>query len=143
MTVITLRGTHGTATEFAAAIGASGFKPSETGRAGGGVYLWAYVSDEDHAIALAEDWWQRERFAKGAGRVEASKVFDDYIAGIARYRASKGQTLKVVEVMVPFPRPSKKKRSGHWLTTGADAFIVLLQGLSILQVVRTIPERLS
>lgn len=50
------RGTHGTCYELARQILEQGFRPSQQGRVGGGVYFWAYEADPQMARALAIGW---------------------------------------------------------------------------------------
>jgi hypothetical protein len=67
--------------------------------------------------------------------VDQSKVYDDYICGLSEQREkTDGTPLKVVEAMVPFPQATKMRMGGPALTPGADAYIVLNQGLSDLRV---------
>jgi hypothetical protein len=53
----TFRGTHGTSQYRAQEILRVGFKASVVGRAGTGVYLWAYEGDATIARELAEGWF--------------------------------------------------------------------------------------
>lgn len=53
-------GTHGTTRCRAQDILSHGFKESETGRKGPGVYLWQYVTKPETARELAYYWWQSE-----------------------------------------------------------------------------------
>jgi hypothetical protein len=53
----THRGTHGTSQHRADEILRIGFKASAVGRAGTGVYLWAYQNDSTLARELAEGWF--------------------------------------------------------------------------------------
>jgi hypothetical protein len=60
------KGTHGTCSSNADSIRASGFRYSNVGLRGGGIYFWGYLLDEleTDAKALAIAWW---RFAKKRG----------------------------------------------------------------------------
>lgn len=67
---------------------------------------------------------------------EQARVYDEYLASQSAFRLKQyGVPLKVVEAMVPFPQATKKRHDGPPLTPGADAYIVLHQGLSELLVV--------
>ncbi|MEK8021107.1 MAG: hypothetical protein VSS75_029905 [Candidatus Parabeggiatoa sp.] len=61
-----MKGTHGTCSSHADLIRANGFRYSNVGLRGGGVYFWAYTLDniETYARDLAIAWWQ---FAKKRG----------------------------------------------------------------------------
>jgi len=55
-----LLGTHGTSRTRAESIQFGHFKkPSKVGRAGTGVYFWAYENKIDLALELAKLWWER------------------------------------------------------------------------------------
>jgi len=60
------KGTHGTCSSNAESIIANGFKYSNIGLRGGGIYFWGYILDdlEVYAKDLAIAWW---RFAKKKG----------------------------------------------------------------------------
>lgn len=53
----TFNGTHGTSLQRAVSIQANGFRASEVGRAGRGVYFWDYRKDSVFAVKLAEGWF--------------------------------------------------------------------------------------
>lgn len=86
----TFNGTHGTSAHRAAGIQAKGFRPSEVGRAGRGVYFWEYWKDSSTAIQLAQGWFdfmkrtncfKDERDPQGAVvfgtvEIESEDVFD-------------------------------------------------------------------
>lgn len=180
-----LYGVHSTCISNAKEILRRGFRASDEGRAGGGVYLWAYVSDYSTAAALADSWWQqcfeegrydgrkergkamlmcsieietpeylnlnitfhheqlRALFRRTKGAVSASKIFDDYIEGVRAARQMQhGARLKVVEALVPFPRPAKAGGRVLHLTVGADVYIVQKQAVSELSVTDTRPGNL-
>ncbi|VWB73835.1 hypothetical protein [Burkholderia lata] len=56
----THRGTHGTSGQRADAIEAKGFAASAVGKAGSGVYLWAYADDSSTARDLAIGWYKNQ-----------------------------------------------------------------------------------
>jgi len=60
------KGTHGTCSSNADSIRANGFRYSNVGLRGGGIYFWGYILDdlEVYAKDLAVAWW---RFAKKKG----------------------------------------------------------------------------
>ena len=60
------KGTHGTCYSNAESIRADGFRYSNVGLRGGGIYFWGYILDdlEIYAKDLAIAWW---RFAKKKG----------------------------------------------------------------------------
>ncbi|MEN8220950.1 MAG: hypothetical protein ABFS56_32275 [Pseudomonadota bacterium] len=60
------KGTHGTCSSNADSIRANGFRYSNVGLRGGGIYFWGYLLDDLEAYAkdLAIAWW---RFAKKKG----------------------------------------------------------------------------
>jgi hypothetical protein len=60
------KGTHGTCSSYADSIISSGFRYSNVGLRGGGIYFWGYILDELEVYAkdLAIAWWQ---FAKKKG----------------------------------------------------------------------------
>lgn len=67
-----LKGAHGTCLSNAEDILKKGIEASSTGRAGGGFYLWSYISDKDNAASLAEDWY-RDRLDFGSYKKCAKK----------------------------------------------------------------------
>lgn len=74
----------------------------------------------------------KARLPEGEGQ---AKVYDEYIESQSAFRVKQhGVPLKVVEAMVPFPQATKKRHEGPPLTPGADAYIILHQGLSELLV---------
>lgn len=54
----TYKGTHGTSLQRAKSIQAEGFRQTEVGRAGVGVYFWHYRAAPDIAIQLAKGWFE-------------------------------------------------------------------------------------
>lgn len=57
------RGTHGTTMHRADLIEKEGFGVTAVGRAGSGVYLWAYIEDSTVAHELAVGWYESQRKA--------------------------------------------------------------------------------
>lgn len=76
----------------------------------------------------------RGKLARGRGKIDLSKAYDDHIAGLAAHRKQAGADLKLVETAVPYPKSTKARLGGVPLTPGADAYIVLHQGLSDLKL---------
>lgn len=59
-----MKGVHGTCVTFANLIQKKGFNSSSLGRAGDGVYFWAYNEDKEsyeYATALARSWWEQRK----------------------------------------------------------------------------------
>ena len=52
------RGVHSTCVSLAESILKTGIRTTPVGRAGAGVYLWAYVNDSTEAKQLAIDWYE-------------------------------------------------------------------------------------
>jgi len=57
----THRGTHGTSVQRADGIETNGFDPTLVGKAGSGVYLWAYAGDVSTARELALGWYGNQQ----------------------------------------------------------------------------------
>lgn len=78
-------------------------------------------------------WTIKARLPKGESQ---AKVFDEYLESQSAFRQQQfGVSLKLVEAMVPYPEATKLRRAdGPPLTPGADAYIVLPEGLSELRV---------
>jgi hypothetical protein len=78
-------------------------------------------------------WSIKTRLPKGE---DQAKIFDEYLESQSAFRVKQyGVPLKLVEAMVPYPEATKLRRSdGPPLTPGADAYIVLTEGLAELRV---------
>ena len=82
-----MKGTHGTCVSYAEQIRKNGFNSSSLGRAGDGIYFWAYNDGNEsfkYATDLAKSWW-KQRLYKNCKKKSCSVIYVKLIENTGLY----------------------------------------------------------